>query len=91
MLKIIYTSKFKKDFKLIQKRGYCIDKLEEVFRLLANETPLPEKYCDHALTGEYAEYRDCHIQGDWILIYKIDKNISLISMYRTGTHSDLFK
>ena len=59
--------------------------------MLAEEKVLPEKYREHDLIGEFNGYKDCHIQNDWVLIYKIDKTISLISLYRTGTHSDLFR
>jgi len=90
MLKLKYQSKFKKDLKIMQKRHKNMELLKEVIRVLCNEEKLPEKYCDHPLFGEYSGYRDCHIQGDWILVYKIDHEISLLSLYRTGTHSDLF-
>lgn len=91
MLKIKRTAQFKKDYKKVLKRGLDENKFVEVLEFLCNQIPLPEKYCDHVLSGEYLGYRDCHIQNDWILIYKIDKEISLVSLYRTGTHSDLFK
>jgi mRNA interferase YafQ len=75
----------------MQKRQKNMNHLKEVIEMLCEEKELPEKFCDHALSGEYSGYRDCHIQNDWLLIYKIDKESSLISLYRTGTHSDLFK
>jgi len=71
MLKLRYSSKFKKDFKLIQKRGYDMNVFEEVIGLLREEKPLPEKYRDHALIGNYAGHRSCHFTPDWLLIYKI--------------------
>ena len=67
-----------------------MDNLKEVIIMLANEKPLPEKYLNHRLIGEFKGYMDCHISNDWILIYKIEKEISLLSLYRTGTHNDLF-
>jgi mRNA interferase YafQ len=90
MLKVRFSSKFKKDFKLIKKRGYDTDLLEDVITLLRQETPLPEKYDDHALRGDYIGHRECHITPDWLLIYKIENDILTLSLTRTGTHSDLF-
>ncbi len=90
MLKIRYTSKFKKDYKSIIKRGYDIKLFEEVIEILIKENPLPLKYLDHPLIGDYAEHRECHITPDWLLIYKIEKDILTLSLTRIGTHSDLF-
>lgn len=90
MLKIRYSSKFKKDFKTIVKRGYDIKLLEEVLNILVQENPLPQKYLDHPLAGNYAGHRECHITPDWLLIYLIEKNFLTLSLTRTGTHSDLF-
>ena len=90
MLRIRYTAKFKKDFKVIQKRGYNIKLMEEVISFLCQEIKLPEKYKDHSLGGNYSEFRECHITPDWILIYKIEKNNLILTLTRTGTHSDLF-
>ncbi|HHV15935.1 type II toxin-antitoxin system YafQ family toxin [Syntrophomonas wolfei] len=90
MLKIRYSSRFKKDFKAIVKRGYDVKLLEEVLNLLVQEKALPQKYLDHPLTGNYAGHRECHITPDWLLIYKIEKDILILSLTRTGTHSDLF-
>ncbi len=90
MLRIRYSSKFKKDFKIIVKRGYDIKLLEEVLNLLCKEQILPHKYLDHALIGNYAGHRECHIAPDWLLIYKIENDILTLSLTRTGTHSDLF-
>lgn len=90
MLKIRYSSKFKKDYKLILKRGYNTKLLEEVLKILVKGDPLPKKYLDHPLIGNYAEHRECHITPDWLLIYKIENDILTLSLTRTGTHSDLF-
>lgn len=90
MLKIRYSSKFKKDFKTVVKRGYDIKLLVEVLNLLLEEQILPQKYLDHTLTGNYAGHRECHITPDWLLVYKIEKDILILSLTRTGTHSDLF-
>jgi mRNA interferase YafQ len=90
MLKIRYSGRFKKDFKIIVKRGYDVKLLEEVLNLLVQEKVLPQKYLDHQLAGNYAGHRECHITPDWLLIYKIEKEILTLSLTRTGTHSDLF-
>lgn len=91
MFSLKYQSKFKKDLKIMQKRQKNIDLLKKVIRILESGEKLPEKYRDHALNGEFSGYRDCHIQNDWLLIYKIDYEISMISFYRTGSHSDIFR
>lgn len=90
MLKIRYSSRFKKDFKTIVKRGYDVKLLEEVLCVLVQEKFLPQKYLDHPLEGNYTGHRECHINPDWLLIYKIEKEILTLSLTRTGTHSDLF-
>lgn len=90
MLKVEYHSKFKKDFQRVLKRGLDPEKLHEVIMILSNERPLPDKYKDHSLEGNYKGYRECHIQPDWLLIYKIDKDRLVLVAARTGTHSDLF-
>jgi mRNA interferase YafQ len=90
MLKIEYSTRFKKDYKLIKKRGYDIGLLEEVLEILCAEQPLPQKYRDHSLAGNYDGQRECHITPDWLLIYKIEKERLILSLTRTGTHSDLY-
>ncbi len=84
------TSQFKKDYKLAVKRGCDISKLQEVIVLLASGESLPEVYKDHPLHGNYIGYRECHVESDWLLVYKISKNLLILSLYRLGTHSDLF-
>ena len=90
MLKVRYYKQFKKDYKRIVKRGYNKKLFEEVLSYLVNEKQLPEKYRDHSLSGNYKGFRECHIQPDWLLIYKIEKNVFVLTLSRTGTHSDLF-
>jgi mRNA interferase YafQ len=85
------TSHFKKDYKLIKKRGYDVKLLEDVIRILAKGEPLNAKYNDHTLQGEYNGCRECHITPDWLLIYKIGETTLYLYLTRTGTHSDLFK
>jgi len=90
MLEVKFTSKFKKDYKLIKKRGMNISLLKEIVGKLANNIPLEEKYKDHELTGNYKGFRECHIQPDWLLIYFIKDDKLTLTLTRTGTHSDLF-
>ena len=90
MLKVRYSSRFKKDFKLVIRRGYNISLFEEVLTLLRVEKTLPEKYNDHALKGEYTGHRECHITSDWLLIYKKENDMITLSLTRTGSHNDLF-
>ena len=87
---IIFTTNFKKDYKLALKRGYSADDMQKVIELLANDIVLPPKYKDHALTGNYNGYRECHIKPDWLLIYKKDEEALVLYLTRTGSHSDLF-
>ena len=90
MLKLQTTSKFRKDYKLAKRRGLNLQLLESVIDDLLQEKTLDAKYKDHALTGNYIGFRECHIQPDWLLIYSIDKNRLVLTASRTGTHSDLF-
>ena len=85
------TSRFQKDLKRIVKRGYNTELLTAVIKKLANGEPLAQKHRDHALTGDYAGCRECHITPDWLLIYEISNDTLLLYLTRTGTHSDLFK
>ena len=90
MLTINYHTSFKKDYKRIIKRGYKAERLEKVLDYLVNEIPLPQEYRDHDLTGDWKGYRECHIQPVWLLIYKIRNDSLVLTLTRTGTHSDLF-
>ena len=85
------TSRFQKDLKRIARRGYNPELLTSVIKKLANGEPLAQKHRDHALTGDYAGCRECHITPDWLLIYEISDDTLLLYLTRTGTHSDLFK
>ena len=84
------TTRFRKDLKLMVKRGLDPAQLSEVIKLLARGERLPEKYSDHALRGEYQGCRECHIQPDWLLVYEQDDKDLYLYLSRTGTHSDLF-
>ena len=85
------TSAMKKDYKLAKKRGYNIAEFAEVVEKLANDTPLDERYHDHALEGNWAGHRELHIRPDWLLIYQKKENLLILELSRTGTHADLFK
>ncbi len=89
MLKIKVHNKFKKDLKLMKKRGYDENKLWDIVENIANGISLPAKNRDHALTGNYIGCRECHIEPDWLLVYEIQNNELLLVLMRTGTHSDL--
>ena len=88
MLDIKYSNAFKKEFKLICKRGKDVNKFKTVSDLLVAKKPLPPKYRDHQLIGDYVNHRECHIESDWLVIYRVESNT--IFFERTGTHSDLF-
>ncbi len=90
MYKIVYTNRMKKDAKLMQKRGKDIGKLTNVLSLLASGNPLPSQYKDHALTGNLQDFRECHIESDWLLMYQIYENTLILSATATGSHADLF-
>jgi mRNA interferase YafQ len=91
MYKIIQTSQFKKDLKKLTKQGKSLDKLAKVVDLLAAGASLPEKYRDHLLKGDYNGVRDCHIEPDWLLLYKIFDDVLILELTRTGSHSNLFR
>lgn len=84
------TTQFKKDYKLAIKRGLKIDLLEQIVASLADGISLPEKNKDHALTGNWVGHRECHILPDWLLVYRVEDDVLVLTLTRTGTHSDLF-
>ncbi|MCM1546302.1 MAG: type II toxin-antitoxin system YafQ family toxin [Clostridiales bacterium] len=90
MYNIRATTKFKKDYKLIQKQGKNLKKLFDVIEKIANDEHLDKKYQDHFLSGDYEGYRECHIEPDWLLIYQINEDDIVLILSRTGSHSDLF-
>ena len=79
---------FRRDVKLAEKRGKDMSKLRELVLLLVEGVPLPPRYRDHPLGGDWSHHRDCHLEADWLLLYKIDGDD--LYLVRTGTHSDLF-
>lgn len=90
MLDIILSNRFKKDLKLISKRGYDLDLLDTIVERLARRETLEAKYRDHELSGSCKGFRECHIEPDWLLVYRIDGDALILFLSRTGTHSDLF-
>lgn len=89
--KICYERLYRKQYRHLEKRGYDMSLLDDVVLKLANGETLPPKYDDHPLHGDRHGYRDCHIKGDWVLIYKIDKGILTLILSETGTHSDVLE
>ena len=87
---IVWTTRFKKDYKLALKRNLNIELLDEIIRALSRGETLPEKNKDHELTGDWTGHRECHIQPDWLLIYRIEDDVLVLTLSRTGSHSDLF-
>ena len=92
MLRLEFTGQFRRDYKLAVKRGCDPKKLEEVITILCREESLPESYRDHVLTNarHYKGVRECHIEPDWLLVYKIVCETLILKHIRTGSHSDLF-
>ena len=88
MFDILRTGQFKRDVKMAQKRSKDIDRLKTVIVLLAQGRTLPAKHKDHQLKGIYKDCRECHVEPDWLLIYRIEANV--LQLIRTGSHSDLF-
>ena len=91
MLKIEFTGKMKRDIKRMGKRGKDMTKLETALRLLSANKPMPASYRDHQLKGNLRDFRECHIEGDWLLIYRIIEEKLILYAIETGTHSELFK
>lgn len=89
MLTPIYTKQFERDLKRMLKRGKDVEKFKTVARILVAEEPPPARYHDHKLSGPYIGRRDCHMENDWVLIYK--RETAAIVFERNGTHSDLFE
>jgi len=90
MYAIKTTNRFKKDFKLCEKRNYDFSLFDEVFDELMDFGKLPPKYKSHILSGKYSRHWECHIKPDWLLIWLQDDKTKTITFVRTGTHSDLF-
>ncbi len=87
---LVLSNRFKKDLKQCVKRNLDISKMNVVVEMLLAGKQLPEKYQDHSITGNWIGYRECHIQPDWLLVYHIEDDLLVLTLTRTGTHSDLF-
>ena len=87
---IKWTSRFKKEYKLLMKRGEDIQALDNVIRLLADGIKLPPECHDHVLSGRYAGLHECHVRPDLLLVYDLDEGVLVLTLFRTGSHSDLF-
>ena len=89
-LDVVITTQFKKDYKLAIKRNLKIGLLEDIIAALAMGEVLPEKNKDHALNRDWIGHRECHILPDWLLVYRVENDVLVLTLARTGTHSDLF-
>lgn len=89
-LKVVWTSQFKKDYKAAMKSHLDMDLLDDVIRSLANQEELDPKYKGHSLSGNWKSFMECHIRPDWLLIYKIANDKLILTLARTGSHSNLF-
>lgn len=86
-----FTGQLKKDFKLARRRGFDVTKFTRIVEILTTGDPLPNQYRDHALSGVWSNHRECHIEPDWLLIYYTIEETLVLTLVRTGSHSDLFK
>lgn len=91
MLKIKTTNHFERDYKRIEKQGKDINKLTAIMDTLSYQKPLEPRHRDHKLKGNYTEHRECHIEPDWLLVYRVNQNEETIIFVRTGSHADLFE
>jgi mRNA interferase YafQ len=90
---IVFTRRFERDFRRLKKRlprrDLDYETLEYVFGLLQTESPLPNAFREHALRGDYSGFTECHVDADWLLIYRVTRN--RVVFHRTGTHRELFR
>ena len=91
MMKIEKTAQFRRDLRRIVRQGYDVAEMDAIVNRLAAGLPLDKKYRDHALTGNWQGFRECHIQPDWLLVYFVDGGKLILTLSRTGSHSDLFQ
>ena len=89
-LKVVWTAQFKKDYKEAMKSNLDINQLDKVIRSLSNLEELDPKYRDHSLSGDWKSFRECHVKPDWLFIYKIEGERLILTLARTGSHSNLF-
>ena len=91
MYELEYSGQFKRDLKLVVKRGFDVEKMRTILNFLARDGQVPDSYSPHVLKGKYVGVWECHIEPDWLLMYDKADTIHLVRIVRTGTHSDLFK
>jgi len=89
--KVLFSSRYKRNLKKIQKRKYNLELLYEVVRDLANDISLDPKYRDHQLSGDMSRFRECHITPDWLLLYEKTRGALILYLYSTGTHADILE
>lgn len=89
-LDIVWTKQFKKDYRKAQRRRRDIALLDDIIRKLSRQEPLPQKNRDHALGGNWEGHRECHILPDWLLVYRVENNVLVLTLVRSGSHSDIF-
>ncbi len=90
MLRPFKTRQFSRDEEKARRQKKDFSLLIEVMKMLIEEKQLPQKYCDHPLKGHWMGCRDCHVQNDWVLIYRVRKKEQLIIFERLGSHAELF-
>lgn len=91
MYQVKFTTAYRKSYKLMKKRGLDLSLLDTVVDLLRQGKQLDEKYRDHALSGNFIGFRECHVKPDWLLIYLVENDILTLTLVDIGTHSDIFK
>lgn len=91
MFRFITTNRFEKEYKLMQKRGKDMNKLDTVMLKLIHGETLDKRYKDHTLKGNFKDRRECHIEPDWLLVYKLSIQEKMIIFERTGSHADIFE
>jgi mRNA interferase YafQ len=87
---LVWSKRFKKDYARSLSQGKDMSSLEVLLELLTNEQPLTDHYKDHPLKGEWSHYRECHVDFDWILIYRVDKNTQTLLLAALGSHAEIF-
>ena len=90
MYRIVYTNRMKRDVRRAAKRGKDISKLIDILEILQRGEAMPEHCHDHQLSGKLKDFRECHIEPDWLLMYQIFEDVLTLSATATGSHSDLF-
>ena len=89
-LTVRQTAQFKRDLKKARKQGKEMAAMDKAVSLLQNREPLPPKFKDHALTGDWKGYRECHVSPDWLLVYLVEDDILVLTLTRTGSHAEIF-